>query len=424
MINLVFWSVAATALTGAGYKARGLRKPEPPPGLGAMCLLLAMVGIALVLISNGAQHLENELYPNLGRLLSNLCTMVAAFAFLAHSLSVTRPPGEARVRIRGWLVALLVAVSAMTGLFVASSLPAVIGSFAPFYRNSPTLAGYILIYVVFLGVALAYLAVITVRYASPAARPALRIGLRIVTVGCVLGIVYLVEKMVGVVKLWLGLDPQASGYATPCSSPLYPPGCVFAVGLPVLAVLALTIGMTLPAWGPAAVAPVREFRYRRTYRRLEPLWTEFAAAMPEIVLPRNGRDRFSYRFGVHRRVIEIRDGLLLLGPYRKSEGREGESTACGTGLDARQAAARREALSIRMALAAYRSGRPAEGHAHNPTVTETGSQTRRQDKATTSIGPGDDLDSEADWLVQVSMAFSAGAGSVELPAEVPSPGRP
>ncbi|TMQ92732.1 hypothetical protein ETD83_26695 [Actinomadura soli] len=421
MIDLVFWTVAAAALLAAGWKARGLRGPDPPPGLGATCLLLVSIGLALVLISHGVQRVENAIFPNLGRLLSNLCTTVAAFAALAHLLSVTRPREEARARIRRWLVALLAAVSAMTGLFVSSPLPPVIGDFGSQYGDHPALVGYIVIYTVFMGWAFTGLAVLTVRYASPAARPALRTGLRIVTVGCVLVIIYLVEKTAMVVTQWLRLDPLVPGHDRPCPSPLHPPGCAFAVGLPLLAALAITLGITLPAWGPPAVAPVRWLRYWRTYRRLNPLWTALSAAMPQIVLPRSGRDRFSYRYGVHRRVVEIRDALLLLRPYRdSSEIWQAEITTGGAGLDARQAAALCEAISVRTALAAYLAGRPADERTHTTALSKAGPQTGDQSNDTMNSEGGGDLDSEADWLTQVSLAFST---AVDLPEDAPH-GRP
>lgn len=422
MVDIFFWTVAATAFAAAGTKARGLRRSAPPPGLGSTCLLLTTVGLALVLLSSGAQQVENTLYPNLGRLLSNLCTTVAAFAALAHVLCITRPPSEARARIRRWRLALLVAVTAMSGLFVSSHLPPVI-DFGSLYRDHPTLVGYVLIYVVFSGWALTVLAITAVRYARPAARPALRAGLRLVSLGCVLGIVYLVEKAGVVVTQALRLRPLLSEPAGLCPSPLHPPRCLFSVGFPALTVLAITIGMTLPAWGPAAAAPARWLQYRRTYRRLNPLWLALTTAMPQIVLPRSGRDRFSYRYGVHRRVIEIRDGLLLLGPYRDADaGSQVATTAGGDGLDPHQEAALREADSVRRALTAYQSGRPTEGRILNLQPTERDSKNDLQDKETLNGGTGNDLDSEADWLMRVSSAFSVSASPAENLAKGTRPG--
>ncbi|WP_342787071.1 MAB_1171c family putative transporter [Actinomadura chibensis] len=422
MINVVFWAAAAAAFVAAAYKAYGLRSPDSPPGLGSICLLLMTAGLALVLISDKAQHAESAIYPNLGRLLSNLCTMVAAFAILTYLLSITCSREETRIRIRRWLMVLLVTVTAMIGLFVASPLPPVVGDFGPMYHGHPTLVGYILIFVMFMGWAFSSLAVTTARYAGLAPRAALSAGLRIVTFGCVLVIIYLIEKTVVVVALWLQLGTLVPGHDRPCPSPLHPPGCVFSVGLPVLAALSLTIGMTLPAWGPAVAAPARWLRYRRTYRRLDPLWRALAAAMPQIVLPRSGPDRLSYRYGVHRRVIEIRDGLLILGPYRTSDASfRTESTSCGAESETREMAAQREALSVRRALAAYRSGQPVGEHARNPTLTEPEFQTGHKGKDPMHSEAGGDLDSEADWLMRVSSAFSASANLPEAVTQGPRP---
>jgi len=424
LINVVLWTVAAAAFAAAGFKARGLRNSTPPPGLGSACLLLATVGLALVLISNGAQRVENAVYPNSGRLLSNLCTMVAAFAALAHVMCVTCPPRKARVRIRRGLVALLVAMTAMTALFVSSRLPPVIAGFGSLYRDHPKLVGYALIYVGFSGWALMALALTAVRYAGPAARPPLRTGLWIVAVGCLVGVVYLVDKAVVVVTQGLRLRPLLPNPEKVCSSPLHPPHCLSSVGLPALAVLAITMGMTLPAWGPAAAAPVRWLRYRRTYRRLDPLWRALTTAMPQIVLPRSGRDRFSYRYGVQRRVIEIRDGLLLIGPYRGTGASHGETTTYGAGLDPRQAAALREANSVRIALTAYQSGRPAGGSPDRTDAADHGcAQSSQQEETMLNSDIGNNLDSEADWLVQVSSAFSISASSAGAFREDTRPGR-
>src|SRR5690606_3912287 len=157
-------------------------------------------------------------------------------------------------------------------------------------------------------------------------------------VGCLVGVVYLVDKAGVVVTQGLRLRPLLPNPEKVCSSPLHPPHCLSSVGLPALAVLAITMGMTLPAWGPAGAALERWLGYRRTYRRLYQLWGALNMAMPEIVLSRRGRDRFSYRFGVQRRVIEIRDVLLLIGPYRGTGASHGETTTYGAGLDPLQAA--------------------------------------------------------------------------------------
>ena len=83
--------------------------------------------------------------------------------------------------------------------------------------------------------------------------------------------------------------------------------------LPTSAYLLVLVGATLPTlltWLG---------RYRR-YRRLGPLWRDLYRADPAIALdPPAVPDAFAVvrlRLRLYRRVIEIRDGLLALRPYR------------------------------------------------------------------------------------------------------------
>ncbi|MEU8608837.1 MAB_1171c family putative transporter [Actinoplanes sp. NPDC048791] len=93
----------------------------------------------------------------------------------------------------------------------------------------------------------------------------------------------------------------------------------FVVGVSYAAVVGMLV--SVPLWRA----------HRRYYRQLEPLWTAVDQAFPQLVLGRvpavswRGRlgwDSSHYRF--YRRVVEIRDGLVLLGPYFEvSAGRTG-----------------------------------------------------------------------------------------------------
>ena len=51
------------------------------------------------------------------------------------------------------------------------------------------------------------------------------------------------------------------------------------------------------------------------YWRLYPLWHLLRQAVPEIELPLDSGMRWNIRYRLHRRVIEIRDALLILRPY-------------------------------------------------------------------------------------------------------------
>jgi hypothetical protein len=51
------------------------------------------------------------------------------------------------------------------------------------------------------------------------------------------------------------------------------------------------------------------------YWRLYPLWNLLRQAIPEIELPLDPGMRWNIRYRLHRRIIEIRDALLILRPY-------------------------------------------------------------------------------------------------------------
>jgi hypothetical protein len=84
----------------------------------------------------------------------------------------------------------------------------------------------------------------------------------------------------------------------------------FVIGVSYAAVVGMLA--SLPLW----------LRHRRYHRQLEPLWTAMHRAFPQLMLGRvpatswRGRlgwESTHYRF--YRRMVEIRDGLVLLGPY-------------------------------------------------------------------------------------------------------------
>ncbi|MFD9470976.1 hypothetical protein [Streptomyces goshikiensis] len=63
-----------------------------------------------------------------------------------------------------------------------------------------------------------------------------------------------------------------------CSTPLTPVRCAFSVGAPAVAVLLITVGLTLPA----LLWPLRQLRRRRwersSFTALEPLWRRYLQA--------------------------------------------------------------------------------------------------------------------------------------------------
>lgn len=163
------------------------------------------------------------------------------------------------------------------------------------------------------------------RYARTTRDRALRLGLHLIVTGAALALVYLVNRVVRV-------GASRFDYS-------YPLGFVFWVSavLPNVAHVLVLLGAAVPA----VVA------WRRRYHqlvRLRPLWRLLADKDPSIALnPQVGW--WNMRLRVYRRVIEIRDGLLALQPYR-------DAAAAAAARDKGSSAAEVEAAVIVAAIRA------------------------------------------------------------------------
>ncbi|GAB2836512.1 hypothetical protein GCM10022221_39580 [Actinocorallia aurea] len=342
MIDAVFFSVAAAAFAAAMVKGRDLRRGPERAGQRALCLLLVTLGSAFVVLSDTAQAVESRIFPNLGRLLSNICTLLAALGIVAHLLSVSYPASRARAAIRRLSVGYAIAIAVMAVSFLSSPVPARVGDF----------------------------------------------GDRSVAGGAVAALAYLAEKFVFVQSKLLDIELPLAGHEAPCPSAVQPVGCLFSVAFPAVAVLLIVVGMTVPAWGPALAAPLRWWTDRRLHTRLEPLWRLLYEAFPQIVMP--GTAHLGARWRLQRRVIEIRDGLTALSPYRESGAREAADAEADTAqVGATRRAAVIEATLIALSLAEHRKNNPAE----------------RRDELVPPDGDPADLTGEAVWLADIAAAL-------------------
>ena len=150
------------------------------------------------------------------------------------------------------------------------------------------------------------------RWAAKADLPWLRRGLRIHTVGCVLGLVFCVHvagyqlaEAVGITPPWVELEADGA--------------------LVALSLLPAFVGVTAPVWGPCIEGFARAARHYRHRRRLYPLWRQLTGSTVTLDPPRSEwHDRLRLRPGqqhalVYRRVIELWDGLLALHPTMSGE---------------------------------------------------------------------------------------------------------
>ena len=206
----------------------------------------------------------------------------SAHDFLAHL------NGLRRSRWSKWWTAGMFAVMCLLFELMPSLLP-----------QAPWVFEYWVAYLLTLTPAFGNVIRLGLRYARATSDRALRLGLRMIVTGTALALVYLVNRVVRI---------GSSRFDYP-----YPLGFKFWMSavLPNFAHVLVLLGAATPALAAW-------WRRYRQYTRLRPLWELLAAGDPTIALnPRVGRANM--RLLVYRRVIEIRDGLLDLQPYRDAE---------------------------------------------------------------------------------------------------------
>jgi hypothetical protein len=244
-------------------------------------------------------------------LVVNFGTMAAAYFLLAFFLFSLRGPG-ARRAVR--LQALPLGAAVLVAFGAWALAPAAVRA-----EPAETANGHSVHATVFVVAVLGYMAFAhaqslrwSVAYVRAAGNTRLRTGLIILGVAvCAFLIAEATRALLallqvttspadGVVRV-LGLI-SLSGVAVGALA--------FVVGISYAAVLGMVT--SLPLWRA----------HRRCYRQLEPLWRAINQAFPQLALGRvpatSWRGRLGWdssHFRFYRRVVEIRDGLVLLGPY-------------------------------------------------------------------------------------------------------------
>jgi hypothetical protein len=276
----------------------------------------------------------------------------------------------------------------MTGMFC---LLCVLFALTPdLFPQSPWVFEYVLAYTIAQLPAYADIIRLCLRYTRIADTTALRAALLMIVAGLALAALYLVNKVVLGAASRLQFD-YAFGRTTI-------PGKL----LPTTAYLLVLVGAVLPAL-LAWLA-----RHRR-YRTLGPLWRALYRADPTIALdPPTVPDLLMLgrvRLRLYRRVIEIRDGLLALRPYRDPDiATTARDHATRAGLHGQRLDAAVEAAVIAAALRARAAGHP-------PRTTD--------DTTVNTIAGGHDLATETHFLALVARAYTDSNRTPGTPDELP-----
>ncbi|MEV7043972.1 MAB_1171c family putative transporter [Amycolatopsis sp. NPDC051061] len=217
--------------------------------------------------------------------------------------------------------------------------------------QSPFVMEYCIAYAVALLPEFAVIARLCLQDARRAPDRILRAGLGLVVAGVVAAAAYMVIRTVIAISARAPFDFE------------YGKVFLLSKALPTSAHLLVLVGVGVPAaagW----------LRRHRQYRRLGPLWLALYRAEPAIALEPPRATVFPTRLQLYRRVIEIRDGLLVIRPYRSGSG----------------AGEQQEATEILAALRAREDGLP-------PLSPET------------TVQGGQDFGSDTEYLCRVADAF-------------------
>ncbi|MBN9748637.1 hypothetical protein DMP23_47515 [Amycolatopsis sp. A1MSW2902] len=393
MAATLFYLVAVIAIIAALVRARRVRASPNSLAAAAYVLLLAALAVVFAVMATPSQAWANRFVPDLFKLVGNCGTLVSAFAATVLVAAAERPdvrPAR-QLATRGTALAAVVAVLVVTFFLPHSAV--LTGSFDAYLATDPALVVYTIAYSAYLVVTGADFALHLWRF-SRHSDGLLRAGLRVLAVGGLAGIAYAVAKIAVVVHhVATGSRTGAGDAGGVCHEAFSSPACTVAVGAPALAAALLLAGVLVTAGAARAEHARRMLRYRRALRLLEPLHRRLRTALPEIS---RGADPLPQSqdvpLALARSVVEIRDALLLLSPYRSPAVADtARSRATDAGLTGTDQVIVVEAAQLAAALAAHGNGdAPADAGASAARAT-----------------PADgEFDTELDWLCSLARAFA------------------
>jgi hypothetical protein len=385
MKSFIYPFLAIVATLAFCYKTYGLRRNWHDPASRALCYSFAFLALTYILaipmFAKGFDQLVG--IPNLAALVIHTSLMAYSGTVHVQLLYWQYPPEIARPKVARWSLFFVMVEAGLVVTFVLAGVEQRVSSFILMSAHNPYIAAYTLLMCTGLGTALLATFVSCRRYAKVPGRLWLRRGLRITAVGAVFMLGFTAIRLSDVVGVRLGADPGQWEFLSPlCAG---------------IGVLLISIGLTIPGWGPWLSAMRRWWEVLSAHRRLYPLWHAFYRAFPDIALTppdRSLRDLLNLRdleFRLYRRVVEIQDGRLLLRPHLSQEVlAEVTSMAEQAGLTGERLRATAEAAQIKAALQA--SG--GEGATVANSAPAGGGRT------------GTGVHDEIVWLTQVAHAFT------------------
>ncbi|WP_370948389.1 MAB_1171c family putative transporter [Amycolatopsis sp. cg5] len=342
------------------YKLLVNRGRKLTPVLKYLLLFFTSLAVGIVFVAPPTTELimRFEPFPLTARLLGNAFQLLAMH-FLVRLAGSTRTP-EPRSGFRYLVVAWLT----MTALLATTRFDAGDDGFTRTNALRPSLIGYQLVLYLYGAGCLVVFARMINRYAAECPPGPFRVGLRTVAASAVWTIFWATWACLPTVWILLtGLSRQT----------------FMAVNLNLswLTVALWIVGAMLATWGEQLARLHRRISAIRRYRAMAPLWSALFAAQPGIALTGLPRDP---EFALYRRIIEIRDGVLVLRRHIPPQVAEW--------VRAPQSPATLEAASLAAALIAKEAGHSWPAAPHAPAAVDAS------------------IESETAWLTEVARAFA------------------
>jgi hypothetical protein len=284
--------------------------PQPPRGR-AIRLVALLVALSFTFNRREISFATDRLLhvADVSVPLKNLAT-AAASAAMVHLTSLMPGPVADRPRLRRWAYALLAAAGvAMVVLFLLVPRSPARGDFVAEHAGTPSVTAYGVLTQFGLFVGLACCLALFHPAAGRAERGPMRVGLRLLTAGALVGLLFILNRVAFQVSNALGSDVMNG------------PGAESLSRVILAAMLLLfATGAALPAVGGLR----RWLEHYLALQRLRPLWAASVAAVPHVVLgdpPGPLADRLTIRgvdLRLYRRIIEIRDAQWELGQAQQA----------------------------------------------------------------------------------------------------------
>jgi hypothetical protein len=317
--------------------------------------------------------------PDVTALMAHVLALAWNTAALVVIILWSKGPDEARLKIRAWLVVVIL-VAAVEIILFAVAAPG--GESKDFWINNethPLGAVYIALYLLVLEVTRLAIFLLCWRNSRVAADPWLRRGLCIAALGSAALLVYGLARGVTLLPIQIDRVAWETGLTLCMTSGMF----------------LLLLGLSTPTWGSYLSDFRRWIKNISSYHALYPLWSDVCRAVPDVVLhPTTSSLRgelilWDVNYRLYRRVIEIRDGWLALRSYLNPQTVLGPAEQGERSDEDLQVAV--DVTRITSALKAY-----AKGEAIN--FDPGNGVTRLRDT--------EDFVGEIDWLVRLAKAYT------------------